>query len=117
MAGYGPAFADGSRTLVLTVVTAGLLAVLSPAAQVIAAAGRMWIGLWMNCGWAAVLIVSSRLLIGHGAEGLAGGRLLAYVAHSVWTIAFVAHLARRSRGAVATVPDPTDGRCTNGRGR
>ena len=94
MAGYGASFVSGHWTLALTAVTAGLLAVVAPVGQVIAASGRMWTGFLMNAGWAFILIAGSATMSHWGANGIAGGRLLAYGVHTIWVSVFVFHLFR-----------------------
>jgi len=85
---YGTAFADSWPTLVLILITASLFSVQAPVGQLLAAAGRMWTGFWMNTAWAFVMIVSTKLFIHRGALGLAAARLLAYALHSVWVFIY-----------------------------
>lgn len=89
MASYGPGFREAWPTLVVVLLTAGLVAVQTPAGQVLAASGRMWLGSAMNFGWAILFIVATYLLVPRGSFGLAAARLLAYVLHSLWVFAFV----------------------------
>jgi O-antigen/teichoic acid export membrane protein len=95
MAWYGPAFREAWPTLIVILVTAGLLAVLNPVGQVIAALGRMWAGTLMNLGWAASFLLLTFLLVPWGALGLAWARLTAYLLHAVWTLAFARVLLAR----------------------
>lgn len=95
MAWYGPAFREAWPTLIVVLVTAGLLAVLNPVGQVIAALGRMWAGTLMNLGWAASFLLLTFLLVPWGALGLAWARLTAYLLHAVWTLAFARVLLAR----------------------
>lgn len=97
MGGYGPSFRDSYLTLILTAVTAGLISIVSPVGMFIAASNRMWIGLTMNLGWAVILVFSTIVLLPRGANGLAGGRLLATAAHSIWIFGYVVITARRHR--------------------
>ncbi|TKJ32800.1 MAG: polysaccharide biosynthesis protein [Planctomycetes bacterium B3_Pla] len=92
---YGEGFRSGWPTLVVVLVTAGLLAVQTPVGQIIAASGKMWIALAMNAGWAITFIVSTRLLLAHGSLGLAGARGIAYVLHATWTFGFAVWLLHR----------------------
>jgi O-antigen/teichoic acid export membrane protein len=48
---YGDGFREEWLTLVVVLVTAGLLAVQTPVGHIIAASGRMWVGLVMNMAW------------------------------------------------------------------
>ena len=62
----------------------------------IVATGRMWIGVAMNGGWALILVLTTIALLGFGAAGLAGARLLSYAVHAIWVVAF-AHLYVRKK--------------------
>lgn len=88
MALYGQDFEDAWPTLVVVVLTAGLVAVQNPVGQLIAAAGRMWVGFFMNAGWAVAAIVLTQQAVRWGAVGLATARLGAYVLHSGWVFWF-----------------------------
>lgn len=90
----GPGFREGWPTLVVVLITAGLVAVQTPVGQIIAASGRMWLGLAMNAGWASVFIVATVLLVRYGAIGLASARAVAYVAHATWTLGFAVWVVR-----------------------
>lgn len=89
MRGYGASFVSGYWVLFLSVITAALLAVMTPVGQYLAACGRMWTAFAMNAGWGVCMLVSAWLMVRWGAEGLAGARLIAYLAHSVWVLLFV----------------------------
>lgn len=95
MASYGPGFREAWPTLVTVLITAALLAVQTPVGQVIAASGRMWLGGVMNLGWAVCFVVLTWALLRWGAFGLAGARLLAYLAHSLWVFFFTYRLLRK----------------------
>jgi O-antigen/teichoic acid export membrane protein len=94
---YGPAFEHGWPTLIAVLFTAAIFAVLIPVGDVIAASGRMWMGMVMNAGWAAVFIATTALLVHRGAFGLGIARLVAYIAHAAWTIAFAWLLIARAK--------------------
>lgn len=89
MRGYGASFISGYWVLVLSVVTAALLAVMTPVGQYLAACGRMWTAFAMNAGWSICMIGTAWLMVRWGAEGLAGARLIAYLVHAIWTLGFV----------------------------
>ena len=91
---YGEGFGVGWPTLVIVLITAGLLAVQTPVGQIIAASGRMWIGFAMNMGWAVAFIVSTLLLVNLGSLGLASARMLSYIIHATWTFGFAILLIR-----------------------
>jgi O-antigen/teichoic acid export membrane protein len=106
MRGYGPDFGGGWPALILVFGTAVLLAIQTPVGQVIAAAGRMWLGTLMNTGWAVIFIALTWLLTADGATGLALARFLAYIAHGVWTFWFAATVLRRSSTAARATSQP-----------
>ena len=109
---YGPGFAAAWPTLVIVLATAGLVAVLNPVGSVLAASGRLWLGFWMNSGWAAALLLMTVLLARSGALGVASARLIAYGIHAVWTawyaVRFVASRAE-PRSVAGAIPAPLEG--------
>jgi len=100
---YGAGYRDAWPTLIAVLWTAAILGVLNPVGDVIAASGRMWIGLLMNAGWATVYILSTLLLVHRGSLGLASSRLIAYAIHATWTLVFAAKIIR---GARTEMPEP-----------
>jgi len=92
MAAYGPSFASHGSILSIVAITAGLLAVQTPVGHLLAASGQMWLGAFMNLGWAVVLLIAARFLLHQqwGARGLAAAYLIAYAAHGAWTL-YYAH--------------------------
>jgi O-antigen/teichoic acid export membrane protein len=94
---YGPDFQNGSMVLIIAVFTAALLAAQVPVGNMLAAVSRMWLGLLMNLGWAAIYIGVAFLLLEHGATGVITGLGLAYLAHAIWTFSFATYQLR-SRG-------------------
>jgi len=92
---YGEGFRSGWPTLVVVLLTAGLLAVQTPVGQIIAASGRMWIGFTMNFGWALTFILGTLLLIDNGSLGLATARAVGYILHATWTFAFAYFIISR----------------------
>jgi len=95
MASYGGDFVDGWPTLVVVLLTAGLLAVQSPVRQVIAASGRLWMEMFMFVGWAIFFLGMTWLLSSSGALGLAGARAIAYLIYALWSFAFAVILLRQ----------------------
>jgi O-antigen/teichoic acid export membrane protein len=91
---YGPGFRSAWPTLIIVLLTTGLLTVQTPVAQILTASGRMWIGFVMNIGWALVFVTASMLLVHQGALGLATARLISYAAHAAWTLGFAIWLLR-----------------------
>jgi O-antigen/teichoic acid export membrane protein len=94
---YGEGFAPGWPTLVVTLITAGLLSVQTPLGHVLTASGRMWLAFWMNTGWAVGFLCLCLLLVKHGSLGIASARLGAYVLHATWTFTFAFLYLRGAR--------------------
>lgn len=92
---YGEDFAEGWPTLVVVLVTAGIVIAQVPVGQIIAASGKMWLGFTMNMGWAVVFVAGTLLLAQEGSLGLATARCIAYIFHSVWTFGFAFLLLKR----------------------
>ena len=85
---YGPTFGNGWPTLVVVLLTAGLIAVHTPVGQMMAASGKMWLWFAMNVGWALTFIAGTLWLIDRGSLGLAAARGIAYVFQTAWTLGF-----------------------------
>ncbi len=92
---YGEGFRNGWPTLVVILLTTGLVAVQTPVGQIIAASGKMWIGFAMNMGWAIIFVLGTLLPVDNGALGLAGARAVGYVFHTVWVYVFAIWLIRK----------------------
>ncbi|MGO9109688.1 MAG: oligosaccharide flippase family protein [Thermoguttaceae bacterium] len=103
MASYGRDFADGWPTLVVILLTAGLVALQYPVGQMIAASGRIWLQTFVTIGWAVSFLGMTWLLVSSGALGLAGARAVACLIQAVWSFAFVTFLLRQ-----ADQPGPID---------
>lgn len=91
MSFYGPGFASGWPTMLLTLLTAGIMAVQMPAGYVLAAKNKMWLTLVMNAGWGVTFIGLNFLLLHWGAEGMASARLGAVCVHALATSAYAYH--------------------------
>ena len=91
MMSYGKGFRNAWPTLVAVLITAGLLSVELPVGQLITATGRMWLGFSSNIGWGLVFLGTTPLLLkwGWGASGLASARLLAYSAHTIFSLTYM----------------------------
>ena len=95
MKGYGDVFLSGTTTLYLSVMTAALLAIMTPVGQFLAASGKMWTAFLMNMGWGSSMCLLSWFFVKWGAEGLAGARLIAYLIHAVWTLGFIVIIQKK----------------------
>jgi O-antigen/teichoic acid export membrane protein len=97
---YGATFTSAWPTLIVALLTAGLLAVQLPVGQVIAASGKMWTGFIMNMGWGLAFMLITYVLIGRGAFGLSLARACAYLLHTTWTFGFAYCYIARERELV-----------------
>lgn len=94
---YGNGYSHARGALVVLLVTAGFSALQVPAAQVIAAADRMWMGFYTNIGWGLSSLAFAYLLSYRGAIGIADSRLIAYGIHFFVTFACALFLLRKER--------------------
>jgi O-antigen/teichoic acid export membrane protein len=104
---YGPGFTAAWPTLVIVLATSGLVAVLNPVGTVLAASGKLWVGFWMNSGWAAVFVGMTLLLARSGALGVASARLIAYGVHAGWTVWYAMRFVRpeaETRSSAVALP-------------
>ena len=95
MKSYGESFSGTWPTLIVVLLTAGLLAVQTPVGHIIAAAGRMWTGCLMNVGWALAYIGITALIVNWGALGVATARAGAYLLHATWTFGFAYGMTKK----------------------
>lgn len=100
MAFYGVGFGSEWPVLVISLVTAGILAVQTPVSQALNAEGRVWTVFFMNLGWSAVFILVNALLIDRGATGLVLARLIAYLLQILFMVLLVFRLSPHRKGAL-----------------
>lgn len=94
---YGRGFQDGYAVLAVLVLATYVQAILTCLASLIAASGRMWLGMAMNLGWAAILLGATYMLVPQfGVLGLAVAYLAAYTLHMLWALAFGASVSGAS---------------------
>lgn len=98
---YGPGFREAWSSLVVVLITAGIVGATNPVGNVLAASGKLWLGFLMNAGWAVLWLSGTALLIHWGALGVLWARFIAYIIHTGWTLWFA---ARFLRSGVQTVP-------------
>jgi O-antigen/teichoic acid export membrane protein len=101
---YGADYGHSWLTLVAAVWTAAIMGIITPIGDVIAASGRMWLGLIANSAWAMVFVVSTLLLVHWGSLGLASSRLIAYIAHAVWTVTLAQMIIRSQHRQHLQIP-------------
>jgi O-antigen/teichoic acid export membrane protein len=97
MKGYGKAFSHDWPTLIAVLLAAGLFTLQIPVGNIIAAAGRMWLGLGLNFLWSLVFIGATLILLPRGSLGLATARTFAYLAQGVLSFVYATILIRRNR--------------------
>lgn len=93
---YGEGFRRGWPTLVVVLLTGGLLAIQTPVGYALAASARMWINFTMTFGWGLIFIIATWLLLDFGSLGLALARAASYIFHVTWTFAFVFFIIRKA---------------------
>jgi len=98
---YGTGFATGWPTMLVSVVTAGLVGVQTPVAYMLAAKGKMWIWFIMSLGMGCIFIGMNALLVHHGALGMAWARFVAVVIHCAWSFTYLFYDLRKSPASVA----------------
>jgi O-antigen/teichoic acid export membrane protein len=86
---YGADFAAGWPTMLLCLLTAGVMAVQMPGGYMLVARGKMWEALVMNLAWGLSLVSLNAGLVHLGSTGVALARLLAAILHLGWTFAYV----------------------------
>jgi len=91
---YGEGFSNGWLVLLTCILTGCLLTVQIPVGNVIVASGKMWLGFYMNSGWAIILLVFTWFFVSWGALGLALAYLIAYSFHAVWTLGYGFYLLK-----------------------
>ncbi|HLA84195.1 MAG TPA: oligosaccharide flippase family protein, partial [Thermoguttaceae bacterium] len=101
---YGENYRSSWPTLVVSLVTALLIAGQSPIGFYISASGRVWAGFIMKLCWGSVYILSTVLLLHQGALGLAVARAVSYVVFTIvtgWFVFCVVHGQKATHEAVA----------------
>jgi O-antigen/teichoic acid export membrane protein len=86
---YGSGFVSGWPTMLVCLLTAGVMAVQMPAGYMLVAKGKMWVAFAMNTAWGVAFIALSLWLVPMGSFGWALARLLAAGLHTIWTFAYV----------------------------
>jgi O-antigen/teichoic acid export membrane protein len=106
MSFYGAGFREGWPTLVITVLTGGILAIQFPPVQAITAAGRMWVVFLTYASYGVLYLGFTWALVGSGSFGLATARLLAYAVNAAWVFWFAAKYicANAAPGIISPAP-------------
>ncbi len=94
---YGKGYADYWLTFVVALVTAGVLALVSPWAEVLNGGNLQWAMFGLNLSWGVASLISMALLSGWGALGLVSARLAAFVVKGGLTVV----IANRMLGRMA----------------
>lgn len=105
MKAYGSEYAEGTNVLRVLALSAVLVAANEVVGSAIASRGKMWVGFGFNAMWAAVLLLTTALLLrlGYGAMGLAAASLIAYVLHTGWQTLYIRAVLRATRAQRAAV--------------
>ncbi len=104
---YGKGYADYWLTFVVALATAGVLALVSPWAEVLNGGNLQWAMFGLNLAWGAASLISMAFLTGWGALGLVSARLVAFLVKGGATVVIANRMLRRlaspHRASVATV--------------
>jgi O-antigen/teichoic acid export membrane protein len=92
---YGADYVSHANVLIVALLAGFLFVVQSPVGNLVAASGRMWLGLAMNVAWGAALLGAAVLFGGHGALGIAAARAIAYLLHLAWSFGAMLVLLRK----------------------
>ncbi len=88
---YGAGFTHGWPTMLITVITAGIVGVQTPVAYMLAAKGKMWIWFLMSLGMGLIFIGLNVFWVHQGSIGMAWARLAAASIHCVWSFLYLFH--------------------------
>lgn len=93
---YGNKFTGNHTALTIAIITAALLAIITPVGNLLAASSKMWLGAAMNAGWAVIYVGLTYYLVAtnaiettpqlgsvhdHGASSVTLSLSIAYAAH------------------------------------
>ncbi len=82
---YGDKYRDTLIPIIIMFITTGFITVNNVIGQAIASQGKMWLGFYVNCIWAIILVISCYLLISvynFGAIGICIAYLISYIFHT-----------------------------------
>jgi O-antigen/teichoic acid export membrane protein len=96
MAAYGAEFGGATQVLVLLALAGAIAGPLNVVGQAIAGAGRMWLSLSLNLGWACALLVTAHLLRSRGALGLSVAHVVAFLVYLVISLGCASLLVLRA---------------------
>lgn len=102
----GQGFREGATVMLVCLGMSVLQATMVPVGNVIAAQGKMWLGLAMNAGWAVVFLAAFWLLKRHGALGMSFAYLIAYAFHAIWAFSYVSHTLAQGKVDLPASPAP-----------
>lgn len=83
---YGAGFEIFWPVLVISLVTGGILALQSPATQLLNAKGRAWVVVCSNLIWGILFVGLTLAFIERGSKGLVTARLIAYMVQSLFLL-------------------------------
>lgn len=99
MSFYGPEFAGAWPVLVISILTAGVIAMQSPAGELLNARGSLWVVFFLNFLWVCLFAGLTLYLAKRGALGLVNARLIAYAIQTLCVFWVVARFLRMREGA------------------
>lgn len=99
---YGASFREGWSTLIVTLITAGILSVQAPISNMIIATNRMWYGFSVNVFWAIIFVISTFALVQWGAFGLATSKGVSYLFQTALILVFVYYVLFDRKKIIST---------------
>lgn len=93
---YGDGFSKGWPTMIVALLTAGIIAGQMPVGQIITASGKMWIGFAMKSCWASIFFVVTLLLLDFGSLGLATARAVSYIVYATLTFSVAIRIIKKN---------------------
>lgn len=96
---YGKGYTEYWPTFVLSMITAGVLALVSPWLEVLNAGNVQWAMFGLNVAWGTVSLALMPFLVGWGALGLVSARFMAFAVKALLTIICATALLRRMTAA------------------
>lgn len=94
---YNNSYEDALGPLIIMFITTGFIAVNNVIGQAIASQGKMWLGLFVNFIWGAVLIAGCFLFVSYlkwGATGLALAYVISYAIHTLIQFLYIRNILK-----------------------
>jgi len=101
---YGESFNQGTGVLALVMISAGFVALQTPAEAVMTASGMMWTRVVICVLWALTVVIVTKALLAYGALGLACAILAAYALKAILYVMAASRTLKQADVAVSCTP-------------